>query len=199
MPFILIEHEQHPDVANVIGLYELEKELNVIVDKTAINENKSFHLITDYINSLDTITAHMCNEDGVQIVKGKGMTWEAVSRNFIDELMKIFDKYNISINIDNKADGEAVEGVVDEMIRPALAAHAGNMEVVYIEDGVIGLRLLGSCQGCPFSLQTLTFHVAKILGMYFPDLLIIHIKNHSDIAFDTDKIVGSAGGGCCSR
>ena len=36
-----------------------------------------------------------------------------------------------------------------EELRPALDAHAGGVELVAVEDGVVRLRFTGMCTGCP--------------------------------------------------
>lgn len=41
-----------------------------------------------------------------------------------------------------------VEAVLDEYVRPLLATHNGDMEVLRIEDGVVYFRMKGACAGC---------------------------------------------------
>ena len=41
-----------------------------------------------------------------------------------------------------------VEAVVEEFIRPLLAAHGGDMEVAGVEGGVVFFNLTGRCAGC---------------------------------------------------
>lgn len=52
-----------------------------------------------------------------------------------------------------------VEAALDAHVRPALASHGGAVEVDEINaDGVVGVRLLGACVGCPaadYSMQDL--------------------------------------------
>ena len=47
-----------------------------------------------------------------------------------------------------------VRGALDE-VRPYLASHGGNVELLGVEDGVVRLRMEGSCSGCPSSTMTL--------------------------------------------
>ena len=49
---------------------------------------------------------------------------------------------------------EDVETVL-ETIRPSLMADGGNVELVDIDDGVVKLRLIGSCSSCSSSIMTL--------------------------------------------
>lgn len=42
-----------------------------------------------------------------------------------------------------------IEAVLDEKVRPALRAHGGEIEIDHLEDGVLYVKLLGQCAGCP--------------------------------------------------
>ncbi len=53
-------------------------------------------------------------------------------------------------------------------IRPMLALHAGNIEFVGVEEGVVKVRLLGTCHGCPLSQLTLKAGVEELLREKVP-------------------------------
>lgn len=57
---------------------------------------------------------------------------------------------------------EQIEKVLEE-IRPMLALHRGNIELVKFEEGVVYVRLLGTCHGCPLSQLTLKAGVEDML------------------------------------
>jgi Fe-S cluster biogenesis protein NfuA len=57
---------------------------------------------------------------------------------------------------------ERVQEVLDR-IRPALQADGGDVELVEIEGGVVKVRLVGACAGCPMSQMTLTNGVERVL------------------------------------
>ena len=48
-----------------------------------------------------------------------------------------------------REDLEKIEAVLNEQVRPALRAHGGELEVVHLEGGVLYVKLLGQCAGCP--------------------------------------------------
>jgi len=61
---------------------------------------------------------------------------------------------------------EAAEGAVERAmaeIRPLVASHGGDIEVVRIADGVVEVRLGGTCDGCPSSAATLQHGVEAAL------------------------------------
>ncbi|MES2957639.1 MAG: NifU family protein [Pseudomonadota bacterium] len=68
---------------------------------------------------------------------------------------------------------DRVERALDE-VRPFMAEHSGNVELVAIKPpDTVEVRLLGSCHGCPASSQTLTEGVEKAIRSHCPE--IVHI------------------------
>lgn len=57
---------------------------------------------------------------------------------------------------------EKIEKVLNE-IRPLLAQHLGDIEFVNFQDGVVYVRMLGTCTHCPLSQMTLKAGVEEIL------------------------------------
>ena len=55
-------------------------------------------------------------------------------------------------------------------VRPYLTSHNGDVELAKIENGVAYVRLLGACQGCGSSTETLRDAVAKALLDHLPEL-----------------------------
>jgi len=58
-----------------------------------------------------------------------------------------------------------------EQVRPMLQADGGNVELVEVtKDGVVKLRLTGSCGCCPMSQMTLKMGIEKILRKAVPSI-----------------------------
>jgi Fe-S cluster biogenesis protein NfuA len=70
---------------------------------------------------------------------------------------------------------ERVTQALDSM-RPFLASHGGNVELVSLEEGVARLRLQGSCDGCPSSAATLENALKEALDEAAPDLLGLEVE-----------------------
>ncbi len=64
---------------------------------------------------------------------------------------------------------ESVEKAL-EMIRPALQADGGGIELVDVVDGVVKVKLTGACGGCPMSQMTLKMGVEKVLKQQVPEV-----------------------------
>lgn len=65
---------------------------------------------------------------------------------------------------------EEVQGVLDK-IRPALQADGGDVELVNVTDeGVVQVKLVGACAGCPMSQLTLANGVERVLKEQLPEV-----------------------------
>jgi len=64
---------------------------------------------------------------------------------------------------------ERVQEALDK-IRPALQADGGDVELVDIEGGVVKVRLVGACRGCPMSQLTLANGVERVLKEEIPEV-----------------------------
>ena len=71
-------------------------------------------------------------------------------------------------------DGEALRDQVEaalDTIRPAIAMDGGNVELLDIEEGVVTLRMMGACGGCPMSTMTLKRGIEERLRSLVPGIV----------------------------
>ena len=64
---------------------------------------------------------------------------------------------------------EKVEAALNR-IRPALQADGGDVELVDVSDGVVKLRLMGACGGCPMATMTLKAGIERVLKEEVPEV-----------------------------
>jgi Fe-S cluster biogenesis protein NfuA len=64
---------------------------------------------------------------------------------------------------------QRVEAALDE-VRPALRMDGGDVELVGVEEGVVSVRLLGACGGCPMATMTLVGFVEERLRQRVPEI-----------------------------
>lgn len=62
-----------------------------------------------------------------------------------------------------------VEDALDE-VRPALRMDGGDVELIGIDAGVVRVRLLGACGGCPMAMMTLVGFVEERLKQRVPEI-----------------------------
>jgi Fe-S cluster biogenesis protein NfuA len=68
-------------------------------------------------------------------------------------------------------------GLALDKVRPALAAHGGSVQLLAVfPDGVVRLRLDGSCHGCPSSAATLQSTIEQAILAKAPDVTAIHVE-----------------------
>ncbi|MBN1288205.1 MAG: NifU family protein [Actinobacteria bacterium] len=64
---------------------------------------------------------------------------------------------------------EKVEEVLGK-VRPMLQSDGGDVELVDIEDGIVKVKLLGACGGCPMSTMTLKRGIEAKLMEEIPEV-----------------------------
>jgi Fe-S cluster biogenesis protein NfuA/nitrite reductase/ring-hydroxylating ferredoxin subunit len=64
---------------------------------------------------------------------------------------------------------ERVRGALEGVL-PYLQSHGGNAQMLGVEDGVVHLRLEGSCSGCPSSAMTLELAIEEAIFKAAPDV-----------------------------
>ena len=57
-----------------------------------------------------------------------------------------------------------------ETIRPALQADGGDIELVGVDEGIVTVRLMGACSGCPMAQMTLKQGVEARIRQLVPEI-----------------------------
>jgi Fe-S cluster biogenesis protein NfuA len=69
---------------------------------------------------------------------------------------------------------ERVEAVI-ERVRPFLQADGGDIQVINVEGGAVGVRLIGVCARCPSAHITLHMGIEAVLRDEVPDFESLHL------------------------
>lgn len=64
-----------------------------------------------------------------------------------------------------------IRQILDEEIRPAVASDGGDVQFESYDGGILKLKLVGACSGCPSSLMTLKMGIERRLKEDVPDLV----------------------------
>jgi len=62
-----------------------------------------------------------------------------------------------------------VEKVLDQM-RPYVQQDGGDIELIDVADGIVQIRLAGSCVGCMYSMMTLQAGIERMLKEQIPEI-----------------------------
>ncbi|MGH9124167.1 MAG: NifU family protein [Acidimicrobiales bacterium] len=71
--------------------------------------------------------------------------------------------YGLGEGAQTEAEATAAVEQALEQVRPLVESHGGDLEVVSVVDGVVQIRMKGTCDGCPSSAATLTYGVEQAL------------------------------------
>ena len=132
------------------------------------------------ILSINGVTGLFLGKDFISVNKEDNVNWEDVKHiviSLINEFYQSGKKYVIDNDIneiesnDNLAEIEKkIINILDTKIRPAVARDGGDIKFQEFKDGVVKVKLQGSCSGCPSSTLTLKKGVENLLCHYIPDV-----------------------------
>lgn len=73
-----------------------------------------------------------------------------------------------------------IEKLFDSQIRPALAQHGGNVELIDIDNNKLFIKFHGGCQGCSSSKATLSGGIEQIIKQNFPEIEeVVDLTDHT--------------------
>ncbi len=118
----------------------------------------------------------------VTVRKQDGATWDAIEAPAIELIQNAVGS---GTPVVDEAAGPAAEPsgegatgseriirtILDEEIRPAVASDGGDVRFMSFEDGVLKLKLVGACSGCPSSLMTLRMGIERRIRDDVPELV----------------------------
>jgi Fe-S cluster biogenesis protein NfuA/nitrite reductase/ring-hydroxylating ferredoxin subunit len=109
----------------------------------------------------------------LEVVDEAGPAGAPIRQALVDDgvvasLLLIHDLYPVPLE---ERVAEALESV-----RPYMESHGGGVEVLSLQDGVVRLRLKGSCDGCAASSATLELAIKKALMETAPDLAGLEVE-----------------------
>lgn len=92
---------------------------------------------------------------------------------------------------------EMVEEILNKQVRPLLHSHGGEAELVSVQEGVVSIRLLGCCAGCPSADLGSRSFIEETLRAELPDIQRVELEHGVDpqlLAAARNILSGSARG-----
>jgi len=90
------------------------------------------------------------------------------------------------INDDDDETVQMIKELLDTRIRPTVQEDGGDIVFMGFEDGIVKLKMQGSCSSCPSSIVTLKNGVQNMLQFYIPE--VVSVEQVKD---DVDRMVES--------
>ena len=104
----------------------------------------------------------------VELIEDEETRDRLAADELVAGLLMIHDLYPVPLE-------ERVTQALDS-VRPYMESHGGNIELLGFQDGVVKLRLQGSCKSCRASSSTLELAVRQALQEAAPDLLGMDVE-----------------------
>lgn len=128
--------------------------------------------------------------------KDDDVEWKLIKPEIFASIMDFFASGLPIINegtpnedtVVNEDDSEVVQMIkelLDTRIRPTVQEDGGDIIYVSYDDGIVKLKLQGSCSSCPSSLVTLKNGVQNMMQFYIPEVLgVEQVQDEVDINSD---------------
>ncbi len=148
------------------GSFEITKK-----DKTN-NELAKDLLSTNGVESI------FFGNDFISVNKYEEVSWDEIKHIVISLINDFYSggkNYVIDKNLnEEEKDFKEIEKkiikILDQKIRPAVAKDGGDIRFKEFKDGIVKVKLQGSCSGCPSSTLTLKQGVQNLLCHYIPEV-----------------------------
>lgn len=114
----------------------------------------------------------------ITVTKKEGVEWLEIQSIIKEHIKKFLEagKFIIEMHDDEEAvaeeDSETVKKIrtiLEEYIRPAVEQDGGAITFHSFREGIVKVRLQGSCSGCPSSMVTLKAGIENLFKRMMPD------------------------------
>ncbi len=160
---------------------------DILGDKTADFADADAALISplaDALFGLPGVARVFLGADFVTVTKTPDVDWQALKPQVLGLLMEHLVsnrpilRENVILDAEDvdPADAEIVAQIkelLDTRIRPAVAGDGGDIIFRGFRDGVVSLKMQGSCAGCPSSTATLKHGIENMLKHYIPEVVSV--------------------------
>lgn len=161
------------------------------VEFTSQADAKGFSPLADELFNFPFVKGVFISSNFVSVTKTDALSWDFVTqelrdfiREFIAEGKEILIKLPDSKTTPEKEESktidtsnfkpsefdDAIKGLLDEYVRPAVEKDGGAIEFSNYNEGTVTVVLKGACSGCPSSTQTLKGGIEQILSQHIPEV-----------------------------
>ena len=131
------------------------------------------------ILSVNGVESMFLGSDFLSVNKNENIEWEDIKHIVISLINDFFEQGNeliidkksyIKIGENYKDIEKKIITILETKVKPAVANDGGDIKFVNYKDGIVKVKLQGSCSGCPSSVITLKRGVQNLLQHYIPDI-----------------------------
>ena len=173
---VFIEDTPNPDVLMFKPFgFSLDIDFVISIPFDGIDSD-FFNLL---VSKFEFVKALYIHNNGIGIAKKSSEEWSEVNKSaIIEEIVSLLNNQVSLYN--NEAPSKKIwaEGTVEskislileERVRPAVAADGGDVELHAFKDGIAYIDLRGACVGCPSSTATLRVAIKRILSHFVDEV-----------------------------
>ncbi len=130
------------------------------------------------ILSINGVERIFLGQDFISVSKNAHIKWDEI-KHIVISLINDFYSSGKEFVIDENSQDEnqsfdeiekKIVKILNEKIRPAVARDGGDIKFKEFKDGIVKVKLQGSCSGCPSSKMTLKQGVQNLLCHYLPEV-----------------------------
>ena len=144
-----------------------------------LDVSKSDNELVKNILSVQGVRGVFLYEDFLSVNKNNDFEWSDLKHIIISYINDFYSKGFESVvnSKENEVEKKNISdlekkiiNVLETKVRPAVARDGGDISFENFEDGVVTVKLQGSCSGCPSSTITLKRGVENLLSHYIPEV-----------------------------
>ena len=144
-----------------------------------LNKDQTDNNLIRDILSIDGVESVFLGIDFLSVNKSANTEWEDIKHIVISLINDFFAQGNNFIldkNPKDKTEGgykdieKKIIHILETKVKPAVANDGGDIKFLNYSNGIVKVKLQGSCSGCPSSTITLKRGVQNLLQHYIPDI-----------------------------
>ena len=144
-----------------------------------INLDDTDNSLIKNILSINGVESIFLGSEFVTINKNDNIDWNDIKHIVISLINEFYEQGNdliIDKNLDKNSNKDLKDiekkiiNILETKVKPAVANDGGDIKFLDYKDGVVKVKLQGSCSGCPSSTITLKRGVQNLLKHYIPDI-----------------------------
>jgi Fe-S cluster biogenesis protein NfuA len=135
--------------------------------------------LADRIFAVEGVEGVFLGGDFISVTKAEGRDWQVVKPMVLAAIMEHYTSGEpaVTATVDagetEGADSDVVAQIkelLETRVRPAVAQDGGDIVFRKYEEGIVYLRMQGSCSGCPSSSATLKIGIENMLKHFIPEV-----------------------------
>ena len=144
-----------------------------------INIDDTDNSLIKNILSINGVESIFLGSEFVTVNKNENIDWNDIKHIVISLINEFYEQGNdliIDKNLDKNSNKDLKDiekkiiNILETKVKPAVANDGGEIKFLDYKDGVVKVKLQGSCSGCPSSTINLKRGVQNLLKHYIPDI-----------------------------